>query len=169
MGQHCKGNFLAKCWSTQIKETWQITLQCKVVYGVVGQHYTGNFLVRCWHRQTQKYFLGYFLALLANIAKIIFCAILPQHGRYNILYIIFLIKVVCQPRASITQVKTLCNVVQEAPDNIALEEIMFNVVLIFLIILGQHRTGKSLKQFCLRGSSQQCMGKNLVQCCLNTI
>ena len=46
---------------------------------------------------------------------------------------------------------------------------MFNVVLIFFLLLGQHRTGKSLKQFCLRGSSQQYIGKNLVQCCLNTI
>ena len=73
MGQHCKGNFLAKCWSTQIKETRQITLQCKIVYGVVVQHYTGNFLVRCWHRQTQTIF-----------PRLLSCA-LDQHCKNNFL------------------------------------------------------------------------------------
>ena len=42
---------------------------------------------------------------------------------------------------NIAQVKTLCNVVQEAPENIAQEKIMFNVV---LILLEQHCRGKSL-------------------------
>ena len=42
---------------------------------------------------------------------------------------------------NIAQVKTLCNVVQEAPENIAQEKIMFNVV---LILLEQHCRGKNL-------------------------
>ena len=42
---------------------------------------------------------------------------------------------------NIAQVKTLCNVVQEAPENIVQEKIMFNVV---LILLEQHCRGKSL-------------------------
>ena len=41
----------------------------------------------------------------------------------------------------IAQVKTLCNVVQEAPDNNAQEKNPFTVV---LILLGQHCTGKFL-------------------------
>ena len=42
---------------------------------------------------------------------------------------------------NIALVKTLCNVVQEAPENIAQEKIMFNVV---LILLEQHCRGKNL-------------------------
>ena len=42
---------------------------------------------------------------------------------------------------NIAQVKTLCNVVQEAPDNVAQEKLLFNVV---SILLGQHCTGKIL-------------------------
>ena len=49
----------------------------------------------------------------------------------------------------ITQVRTLSNVVQETPDNIAHEKNLFNVVLILLV--------------------QHCTGKKLVQCCLNTL
>ena len=45
----------------------------------------------------------------------------------------------------IAQTKTLCNVVQEAPDNIAQVKILFNFV---LILLGQHCTGKNPVQFC---------------------
>ena len=41
---------------------------------------------------------------------------------------------------NIEQVKTLWNVVQEAPDNIVLEKILINIV---LILLGQLRTGKN--------------------------
>ena len=40
---------------------------------------------------------------------------------------------------TIAQVKTLRNVVQESPENIAQEEIVFNVV---LILLGQNFTGR---------------------------
>ena len=49
----------------------------------------------------------------------------------------------------VTQVKNLCNNVQEAPDILYREKNLFNVV---LILLGQH-----------------CTGKKLVQCCLNTL
>ena len=48
--------------------------------------------------------------------------------------------------------KTLCFVVQEAPDNIAREKSCS--ILIVLIILGQHCTGKNLVQCCPRGSRQ---------------
>ena len=41
---------------------------------------------------------------------------------------------------NIEQVKTLWNVVQEAPDNIVLEKILINIV---LILLGQLRTSKN--------------------------
>ena len=41
----------------------------------------------------------------------------------------------------IAQVKSLCNVVQEAPDNIAQEKNLFNVV---IILLGQHCASKIL-------------------------
>ena len=64
-----------------------------------------------------------------------------------------------------TQVKTLCNVVQEDPDNNAQEKILLNVV---LILSGQHCTSKSLVQCCPRGCRQHCTDKNPVQCCLNT-
>ena len=42
---------------------------------------------------------------------------------------------------NIAQVKSFCNVIKTAPDNIAQEKIVFNVALIFL---GQHCTGKTL-------------------------
>ena len=61
-------------------------------------------------------------------------------------------------------VKTLCNVVQEAQDNNAQEKILFNVVLIFL---GQHSTCKNLVQCYPRDSRQHCTGKNQVRCRLN--
>ena len=42
---------------------------------------------------------------------------------------------------NIAQVKTLCNVVQEAPENIAQEKKLFNVV---LILLEQHCMSRNL-------------------------
>ena len=63
------------------------------------------------------------------------------------------------------QVKILCNVAQEVPDNIAHGKILFNIV---VILLGQHCTGKNPVQCCPRDSRQHCIGKNPVQC-LNTI
>ena len=64
-----------------------------------------------------------------------------------------------------TQVKALCNVVQEDPDNNAQEKILLNVV---LILSGQHCTSKGLVQCCPRGCRQHCTDKNPVQYCLNT-
>ena len=51
---------------------------------------------------------------------------------------------------------------QEAPDNIAQKQILFNVV---LILLGQHCTGKYFVQCYPRGSRQHCTGKYPGQCC----
>ena len=45
-------------------------------------------------------------------------------------------------------------------------KILFNVV---LILLGQHRTGKSFAQCCPRCSRQHWTEKNPVQCCLNNL
>ena len=67
---------------------------------------------------------------------------------------------------NIAQVKTLCNVVLEAPDNSTHEKILFNVVLIHS---RQHCTGQNPMYCCPRGSRQQCIRKILVQCCLNTL
>ena len=47
------------------------------------------------------------------------------------------------------EVKTLCNVAQKAPDNIAWEKILSNVV---LILFGQHCTAENPMQCCPRGS-----------------
>ena len=68
---------------------------------------------------------------------------LSQHGQNNIAQIIFLI--VCEPWSNTEQVKTLCNIVQESPDNIGQEKVLINVV---LILLGQQSTGKNLAQCC---------------------
>ena len=67
-------------------------------------------------------------------------------------------KVVSWPWANIEHVRTLSNVVQEDPDNIAQEKILINVV---LIVLRQHSTGKNLVQFCRRDYRQHCTGKIL--------
>ena len=50
---------------------------------------------------------------------------------------------------NIVQAKTLCNVVQEAPDNITQEKLQCYVV---LILLGQHCTGKPLCNVVLEAS-----------------
>ena len=68
----------------------------------------------------------------------------------------------CCPRRShswgnIAQIKTLCSVVYEAPDNNAQEKILFYVV---LILLGQHYIGKNPMQCWTWGSRQQCTEKN---------
>ena len=133
MDQYYRGNSLVQCWPTKIRITLQIIFLCKVVHGIwvniaqvtflcnvgtcrlrqqcigyfpvkmcfcaLGQHRTSNFLVQCclrvvWTTLTRQY--SY--------------AMLSQHGRYNILQVIFLIKVVCLPWANIAQVISLCNV-----------------------------------------------------------
>ena len=52
--------------------------------------------------------------------------------------------------------KTLCNVVQEPPENIAHVKILFNNV---VILLGQHCIDKNSVQCCPRDSRQHCTGK----------
>ena len=52
--------------------------------------------------------------------------------------------------------KTLCNVVQEARDNIAHEKILFNIV---VILLGQHCTDKNPVQYCPSDYRQHYTGK----------
>ena len=69
----------------------------------------------------------------------------------------------CCPRRSyswgnIAQIKTLCSVVFQAPDNNAQEKILFYVV---LILWGQHGAGQNPVQCCPRGSRQHCTGKIL--------
>ena len=85
---------------------------------VIGQHYTGKNLVQCLSKRLQT-----------TMHRKKPCSMLSYHSQDNI-----------------AQVKTLCNVVLEAPDNNAQEKILFNVVLTFL---GQHCTSNC---------------KNLVQC-----
>ena len=61
---------------------------------------------------------------------------------------------------NIAQVKILCNLVRDTPDNISIKKILFNVV---LILLGQHCTGKNPMQCCPRGSRQLCIDTK--KCC----
>ena len=61
--------------------------------------------------------------------------------------------------------KTLCNIVPEAPDNIAQEKVLFNVVLKLLHMshchMGQHCTCQNPMQSCLRGCRQLCTRKSM--------
>ena len=110
--QHCIGYFPAK------------TCLC-----ALGQHCTSIFFVECCLRRVWT------TLTLQN-----FYRMLSQHGQYNIVQVIFLIKVVCQLWANIAQVKALGIVVQKTPENIAQEKILFNVV---LTRLRQLSTGKT--------------------------
>ena len=58
------------------------------------------------------------------------------------------------------QIKTLRSVVREAPNNIAPEKNLCNLV---LIPLGQHCTVKKSMRYCPEGSRQQCIEKILVK------
>ena len=102
----------------------------------LGQHSTCNFLVQCclWN-------IWITLSLQYSYAM------LSQVDKHKIVQVLLLRKVVCWPWANNARVKTLCNVAQEIPDNIAQEKILFNIV---LILLGRHCTGKSLVQCCPR-------------------
>ena len=64
------------------------------------------------------------------------------------------------------QVTTLCNVTQEAQDNIAHEKILFNNV---VRILGQHCTGRNLCHVAQETPDNIVQEKNPVQCRLNNI
>ena len=67
---------------------------------------------------------------------------------------------------NIAQVKTLCNVLFEAPDKSAQEKLQFNVVVRLFV---QHSTGQNPMRCCPRGPSQYCIIKNQVQICLNDL
>ena len=83
---------------------------------------------------------------------------LSQHGQYNVVFIFFINCLL--PKANIPQVKTLCNVGQETPDNIAQEKkFILNVILILLGNMAQVKAlcnvvqeapeNISQKKFCL--------------------
>ena len=91
------------------------------------------------------------------LEKILFNVVLLQAN--------FLCNVVQEAIDNIPQVKSLCNFVEEAPGNKEQEKLLFNVV---LILLEQHCTGEIPVQCCPGGSRQNCRGKNNVQFCLNT-
>ena len=80
--QHCIGHFPAK------------TCLC-----ALDQHCTSYFLVQC-----------YLISIWTTLTGQYSYAMLSQQGRYNIVQVIFLIKVVCQQWANISQVISLCNV-----------------------------------------------------------
>ena len=61
---------------------------------------------------------------------------------------------------NISQVKALCSDVHLAPDNIAQEKILFNVVIIFL---GQYCIGKNFVQ-CYPGIAQENSRANFEDC-----
>ena len=133
VGQQCTGNFLVQCWHRQIRHCIYRLFSCKNVSACSGPTLHKNFLVQCsliciWTTMTRQY--SY--------------AMLPQHGRYNIVQVIFLLKVVCQPWANITWVISLCNV-------------------------GPHRSRQHCRLFffvqsCLWSMGQHCTSNFLVQC-----
>ena len=99
VGQHCIGNFLLQCWHRQIKTTLYRLLSCETCLRALGLHSTSNFLVQCYLR-----------SIWTILARQYFYSVLSQHGRYNIVQVISLIKVVYLPWANIGQVIFLCNV-----------------------------------------------------------
>ena len=102
------------------------------------QHYTGKNLKQCCTRGSRQQCTG---KILFNVVIIL----LRQHCTWK---------------------KTLCNVVQEARDNITHEKILFNIV---VILLGQHCKDKNPAQYCPRDYRQHYTGKNTVHCRLNNI
>ena len=67
---------------------------------------------------------------------------------------------------NIAQVKTLCNVLFDAPDKSAQEKLQFNVVVRLFV---QHSTGQNPMRCCPRGPRQYCIIKNQVQICLTIL
>ena len=99
VGQHYTGKFLEQCWHRQIRQHCISCFPAKTCLRALGQHCTSNVLVQCYLRR-----------ILTILTRQYFYPMLPQHGRYNIVQVIFLIKVVCLPWANIAQVIFLCNV-----------------------------------------------------------
>ena len=126
-------NFLVQRWHREIKTTLYRLFSCKNMSVRPAQHWTSIFFFFCLRR------------IWTTLSKQYYNAMLSQYGSCNILWIIFFIKVVCQPWVNITQVKTICNIVQKTPDNNAQKKILFNVVLVFS---GQHCTDQNPMQCC---------------------
>ena len=71
----------------------------KTRLSALNQHCTSNFLSQCCLRRICTTLTGQYSYALWS-----------QHGRYNIVQVIYLIKAVCLPWANIAQVISLCNV-----------------------------------------------------------
>ena len=97
VGQHYTGNFFVQCWQNCIS-----CFLAKICLHALGQHCASNFLMQCYLRHIWTILTWQY-----------FYAILSQHGRYNIVWVIFLGKVVCLPWTNIAQVIFLCNVCLE--------------------------------------------------------
>ena len=89
-----------------------------------------------------------------------------RYSWHNIAQIKTLCSVVQDAPNNIAPVKALCNVVLKAPDNTAQENVLFHVV---LKLFGQQSTGQNTVWCCPRGSRQHCIKKTPVQCILNTL
>ena len=141
MGRHSTGNFLImQCWPRQIDpdkivdyfsvqscswavgiNTAQVILLCNVGAGRSKQHCIGYFPAKtCLHALDQHWHCtSNFLVQCCLRCRTILTrqysyamTMLSQHGQYNIVQVIFLIKGVCLPWTNIlhTQVISLCNV-----------------------------------------------------------
>ena len=130
-------------------------MQC---YKLLGQHCTGFLSMQC---------LRQLKTIKTTLNKIFSYALLSGASR-TAPHKVFLVQT-WPSRYSwddIAQIKTLCSVVREAPNNTTQEKILFNIV---FISLGQRYSGKNPMQCCPWGSRQQCNGKHSVQYCLNTL
>ena len=128
-------------WETiaQVKTLHNVFQECldniaqgKILFIVVlillGHHCTGKNFAQCCPRVSRKHCTGKnpVKCCLNTLGTTLF-----REKSFSMLYL--------YSWDTIAQVKTLRNVVQESPENIAQEEIVFNVV---LILLGQHFTGR---------------------------
>ena len=159
MDQHSTGNFVIQCWPRQIQTKLEIIFRCKVVCGLWAGITHVRFLCNVATGRSDNIVWVIFLrkrvcALWANIAHIIFLCNVSQMyldnndqtiflcnaaSAWSIQHCIgyFLIKVVCQSWANITQVISLCNV---DPDFFFLCKVACGVS------MGQHCAGNFLVQ-----------------------
>ena len=99
LDQHCTCSLREQSWHRQIKKTLYRLFPAKTCLSALGLHCTSNFPAQCC--------LRHFWATLTWQDSY---AMLSQHGRHNIVQVIFIIKVICLPWANIEQVIFLCNV-----------------------------------------------------------
>ena len=136
-----KGNFLLQCWPRQIHTALQNVFLWRVV--CVGNTEQVFVMRNVSLDRSRKHCVGYF----------------PAERCLHVL---------CANSTPGTPlIKTLCNVVLEAPGNNAQQKVLFNFSFI-LILLGQHCTSKNLVQCCPRGPRQQFTGESSLQSCFNT-